>query len=626
MPIPTGMEPSHRAPAGSQHQTHFRLTWPKRGAHARNSVQMNLLSQLRRTAQPWVPHGAHLAGTALALRATPAPRLQPGGPFGGSPRVVRWVLVPMLAVAVGGSLLPTAIAASVGRDVHQGTRLAPVSAAQVLDGLLLGNPLRTLPHAPFATAGVVPFTAAPPKHRKHIVVAVPGTSAGIPRVAIAAYEHAQITLSRTDPRCHLSWEDVAGIGTVESDNGQTWGSAARVTSNGTLSPPIFGIPLNGLDGTPAMPARGGGWVRAEGPMQFLPATWTEYAQDGNNDGKRNPQNFFDAALTTGVFLCANGGNLNGHAGLTAAILAYNHSGEYASLVESWISFYRHVGAQALTAAGSGLLPTGTAQPITADSRQAVKPRRAVTPVASPATLLVTAALSSQATGAYSFSLHALAGTSELATGYGGVDTRNRTGFLVLELPGSGSLQMRLVGGQTYVALPPALASAVGAPEGSWVVMTSLVLSRLPVPFASALSLASRDLVWLTGQLAGATAVGVAATGRIDGEAATEYVGRTNFALAGSRLPGSSAILGQVAALVGSADLGVTAWVSENRIQSAVISLGRFVAGVGPLSLQLSFMDYGRAVNVTAPSVSPVSAPTTTTTTTSSTTTTTTRVS
>ena len=111
--------------------------------------------------------------------------------------------------------------------------------------------------------------------------------------------------------------------------------------------------------------------------------------------------------------------------------------------------------------------------------------------------------------------------------------------------------------------------------------------------------------------------------RINGHAATEFSGETNLALAGSRLPGSSADLGQAAALVRSADLGVTAWVSENRIQSAVISLGRFVAGAGPISLELSFTDYGRAVRVTAPAVSRISSPTTTTTTTSPATTTTT---
>jgi len=524
----------------------------------------------------------------------------------------------MIAAVVGGSLLPTVNAASASRNPLHVTKAH--SARPSLVGAI-EKPVRGLPHDGFATVGAVPFAAAPPKHRKHGSATLPGTSAGIPTAAIDAYEHAQGVLSRTDPSCRLSWEDVAGIGTVESDNGQTWGAAARVTANGTLFPAIFGIPLNGLNGTPAMPARGG-WVRAEGPMQFLPATWTEYAQDGNNDGSRNPQNFYDAALTTGVFLCANGGNLAVGPGLTAAILAYNHSGAYATLVESWISFYKRVGLRALTAAGSGMLPTAAAPSTRKRAKQAVpvKPQSPPAPAPSPTTLFTTAALSSQATGAYSFSLSALAGSSKLASGSGTVDTRNQTGSLVLQVPGLGSLQMRLVGGQIYVLLPPALASPVGA--NGWIVMTTIALSRMPAPFASALSVASKDLTWLVGQLAGATAMRVAGTGRINGAAATEFSGRANLLLAGSRLPGSSTNLREVAALVGSADLGMSAWVSGDRIQSAVISLGGFLAGA-PVSLHLAFMNYGRPVKVVAPAVSPLSSPTTTTTTTSSTTTTTT---
>jgi hypothetical protein len=123
----------------------------------------------------------------------------------------------------------------------------------------------------------------------------------------------------------LSWEDVAGIGRVESDNGQTWGSAARITGNGTLFPSIYGIPLNGSNGAP----------RTESPRTKAPA----------------------------------------------------------------------------------------------------KPHTAAPPTASPATMLSTAALFSQAAGSYSFSLQALAGTSETAAGNGVVDTRDRTGSLVREFGG-----------------------------------------------------------------------------------------------------------------------------------------------------------------------------------------------
>jgi hypothetical protein len=568
------------------------------------------LPQLRRATQSWTLRGANAAGAARRVRAALVPRLRALGRSASSPQFLPWLLVAALAVAVGGSLLPTETAASASRSARLVTvRHTPrVSPSRVP----VGPPAaatRALPHGRFASVGLAPFAAAPPKHRKLDAAVLRGASAGIPRVAIAAYEHAQSVLSQSKASCHLSWADVAGIGRVESDNGQTWGSQARVTSNGTLFPPIFGIPLDGLDGTPAMPAPGGGWVRAEGPMQFLPATWKEYARDGNGDGQPNPQNFYDAALTTGVFLCDNGGNLSVAADLTAGILAYNHSDAYASLVKSWIAFYSRVGVTALEAAGGGLLPVGSP-----GTKSTTKPGS--TPVVSSATLLSTAALSSQATGSYQFSVSALAGTAELASGSGAVNTRNGEGSIALNLPGVGALKIRLVDGRTYVSLPPKLASAAGA-TGPWIAPTPLALSRLPAPIASGLSLASTDLSWLVAQLAGATGVAVVGHGRINGAAATEFSGESSLALAASHIPSSAYDLGRVAALLGSAHLGVTAWVSEGKIRSAVISLGSF-AGAGQLALHLSFTRYGGPVTVTTPSVSPISAPTTTTTTTTTT--------
>jgi membrane-bound lytic murein transglycosylase B len=563
--------------------------------------------------------GARVNVAVQDVRAKLALRLRALGRFVASPLLLPWLLVATLAAAVGGSLVPTQIAASASRSPHRAAvRLFPfphVSRSQSAVGSS-ETATRALPHSRFASLGLAPFAAAPPKHQKPDAAALRGDSAGVPVVAIAAYEHAQSVLLQTKASCHLSWADVAGIGRVESDNGQTWGAAARVTSNGTLFPPIFGIPLDGLNGTPAMAGPGGGWVRAEGPMQFLPATWMEYAQDGNGDGQRNPQNFYDAALTTGVFLCDNGGNLSVAADLAAGILAYNHSAAYVALVKSWIAFYNQVGVTALEAAGGGLLPVGSPS-----TKVPTKPRTVVTPVVSPATLLSTAALSSEAAGTYRFGINALAGTSELAFGSGALDTHDGVGSLILQLPGSGALKIRLIGGKTYVSLPPALASAAGA-TGPWIAPTPLALSRLPAPIAAGLTLASSDLTWLVAQLAGAVGVAVVGHARIYGAAATEYAGETSFALAASHIPSSSFDLGRVAAVLGSSHLGVTAWVSDGRIRSAVVSLGSF-AGVRQLSLHLSFTHYGGPVTVATPPLSPISAPTTTTTTTSTTTTTTT---
>jgi len=573
---------------------------------------MKIPPRLRRLVEPSRIGGTEIAGKARELWAKATPPLRPLVRFAGSTRLMSWLLAPLLAASIAASLLPAGSSATASRVPRHHT----IVPAAVSAGLVpLGpheTPLQSLPHSHSATVGTAPFSARPPKHVTR-GFALSGSYAAMPPVALSAYQTAQIELFRTDPSCHLAWEDVAGIGRVESDNGQTWGAAARVTANGTLFPPIYGPPLNGQNGNESMPVPHGGWVRAEGPMQFLPATWAEYAQDANGDGQRNPQNFYDAALTTGVFLCTNGGNMNSHADLTAAVLAYNHSDAYVALVESWITFYRRVGVAALSTSGSGLIPVGTPSTKPAERHPGTPP--------SPATVLADAALASQATGSYSFSLQALLGTAGVATGTGAVDTRNLTASLVLQLPGSGSLQVLVIGGQTYLSLPPALASAVGA-EGHWILMTDTALSRLPAPFATGLSLAADDLTWVLGQLAGATDVHVGGRARINGSVATEYGGQASLPLAVSHLAGSAGDLGRVAALVGSSELGATAMVSGDRIQSAVLSLGSLAAGGSPLSLKLVFTGYGRAVIVTAPAVSPISSPTTTTTTTTTTTSTT----
>ena len=206
--------------------------------------------------------------------------------------------------------------------------------------------LRSLPHHEAANVGVPLFPQRPPAQVQPQSLAF----AAIPGIAVRAYEHAAALLTKTDPACHLSWADVAGIGRVESDNGLTWGTAARVSEDGTLTPPILGPVLDGADGLPAYPTpdhgyleHGGIWERAVGPMQFLPSTWLEYGQDGNGDHLRDPQNFWDAALSTAVFLCANGGNLATANGFDAGVLAYNNSWSYLSLVRTWVRFYEKAG-------------------------------------------------------------------------------------------------------------------------------------------------------------------------------------------------------------------------------------------------------------------------------------------
>jgi cell wall-associated NlpC family hydrolase len=102
----------------------------------------------------------------------------------------------------------------------------------------------------------------------------------------------------------LPWSVLAAIGRVESDSGRS--TAAGVTSG----------------------ANGAG---AEGPMQFEPETFAEYAMIGPGGADpASPYDSVDAVYTASHLLCADGGGMT--SGLARAIYAYNHSSTYVNAV------------------------------------------------------------------------------------------------------------------------------------------------------------------------------------------------------------------------------------------------------------------------------------------------------
>jgi hypothetical protein len=97
---------------------------------------------------------------------------------------------------------------------------------------------------------------------------------------------------------------------------------------------------------------------AQGPMQFEPATWTQYGHGGNI------QDDHDAILAAGRFLAATGGPGN----MAKAIFAYNNSRQYVRAVQDYANviiaapsaFYGYYQWQVYdkTTAGTFLLPEG----------------------------------------------------------------------------------------------------------------------------------------------------------------------------------------------------------------------------------------------------------------------------
>jgi hypothetical protein len=212
----------------------------------------------------------------------------------------------------------------------------------------------------FSTAPGSTTIAGPPTLPNDSAQASGLASDGIPATALAAYRQAAVRERVLSPACGLTWTLLAGIGRVESNHGRFAG--ATLHPDGTSTPPVVGIPLNG-SGTARITDTDGGrmdgdpvYDRAVGPMQFIPSTWAGYGVDANGDGVKDPFNIFDAAAAAAHYLCVAGGDLTTLAGQTRAVRAYNNSDSYIALVLQLEGIY--------AGGGSGLsVPGGAVNPV-----------------------------------------------------------------------------------------------------------------------------------------------------------------------------------------------------------------------------------------------------------------------
>ena len=74
-------------------------------------------------------------------------------------------------------------------------------------------------------------------------------------------------------------------------------------------------------------------------MQFEPATFAQYAVNGDHDGKLDVYDPADAIYTAAAMLCASGAASGTPAGIRQAIFAYNHSDAYVTDVLAWAAHY-----------------------------------------------------------------------------------------------------------------------------------------------------------------------------------------------------------------------------------------------------------------------------------------------
>ncbi|MFD6277691.1 lytic transglycosylase domain-containing protein [Streptomyces sp. NPDC060209] len=291
------------------------------------------------------------------------------------------------------------MAAQFGRRLRRGATTTAVAAAAV--AALSASQAPAAPHPDSAAGdrtatGATPsgdsaatgnspyYTDLPPlntpnKPGTSINLPVTGSAeAGIPASVLAAYKKAQQELAGTDAACRLPWQLLAAIGKVES--GQARGG--KVDANGTTFSPILGPALNGQGFALIKDTDGGQYDgdathdRAVGPMQFIPSTWATWGQDGNGDGRKDPNNIYDAALAAGRYLCAGTRDLSLAADLDRAVLSYNHSTEYLRTVRSWFDYYNR-GTHEVPD-GTGVLPAGT-------DNSTSSPSPTPTPTPSPST-------------------------------------------------------------------------------------------------------------------------------------------------------------------------------------------------------------------------------------------------
>ena len=184
-----------------------------------------------------------------------------------------------------------------------------------------------------STPSAAPGTTAPTSSSPSAAAATGLAAGGIPSVARTAYDDAA---AAAPADCGVAWSLIAAIGRVESDHGRF--AEAVLQTDGRSAPRIIGIPLDGTRTALIRDTDGGRldgdtvYDRAVGPMQFIPSTWARYASDGDGDGSSDPFDVHDAARATGRYLCAAGGDLTTVGGQRRAVLAYNHSDEYAATV------------------------------------------------------------------------------------------------------------------------------------------------------------------------------------------------------------------------------------------------------------------------------------------------------
>jgi hypothetical protein len=268
----------------------------------------------------------------------------------------RWRLAVLIAVAV---VLPGGVGA--GTMAMMPTEADPSSVPGLNGTLPFQDDEALEPYLEADMLAAVPVGADPVSEPVRAVLSSSQVidslgQSGLPSVAVDAYVRAADRLATEDPACGIRWTLLAAIGRVESNHGRFGGAMLR--DDGYPTKPIRGIPLDGRPNVALIGDTDGGaldgdtaYDRAVGPMQFIPSTWRSVGVDGNGDGRRDPNNLFDAAYGAARYLCEGDADLRNADARAQAVRRYNNADEYVRVVLNLADMYETGAVARLPAIG-----------------------------------------------------------------------------------------------------------------------------------------------------------------------------------------------------------------------------------------------------------------------------------
>ena len=268
----------------------------------------------------------------------------------------RWRTAVLIAVAV---VLPGGVGA--GTMAMMPTEADPSSVPGLNGTLPFQDDEALEPYLDAEMLAAVPVGADPVSEPVRAVLSSASVidslgQSGIPSVAVDAYAMAEARLAAEDPSCGIRWTLLAAIGRVESNHGRFGGAMLR--DDGYSTKPIRGIPLDGRPNVALIRDTDGGeldgdtaYDRAVGAMQFIPSTWRSVGVDGNGDGRRDPNNIFDAAYGAARYLCEGDADLRNADARAQAVRRYNNADEYVRVVLNLADMYETGAVERLPAIG-----------------------------------------------------------------------------------------------------------------------------------------------------------------------------------------------------------------------------------------------------------------------------------